>query len=489
MKRCSAITLGAVSVGVLATVAVWTRQRRTTASRISQTRSARNSQLLKLSATSSARWARHQARRRFANAGRQAELDEAFQMQTARDVTEALGNLKGAFMKLGQMASYLDFGLPEAARDTLGELQRDAPPMSAELAASVIVEQLGARPEELFDTWDEAPIASASIGQVHRAITHDGRAVAVKVQYPGVAEAVGSDLANSDVVFGVLKMAFGGLETGPIIEELRARLTEELDYELEARNQQYFANYYQGHPTIRIPSVVPELSSAQVLTSELAVGARFEDVVQWSQAQRDLAAETMYRFTFGSIYQLGAFNGDPHPGNYLFEPDGVVTFLDFGLVKRYDSAETELFGTLIRKMVVDEDIAGFRSYAVTAGLIPADAPQSNDEIQAYFSHFYSFVMDEQPFRLTEEYAAAGVRQIFDTSSEHAELMKLLNIPPAFVITQRINLGLMSLFGRLNASADWRALSEELWPWSDGPASTPMGHAAMAWRKRHSEVAD
>jgi predicted unusual protein kinase regulating ubiquinone biosynthesis (AarF/ABC1/UbiB family) len=229
-----------------------------------------------------------------------------------------------------------------------------------------------------------------------------------------------------------------------------------------------------------VPSVIGELSSARVLSTELAVGARFDDVVGWSQLERDLAAETIYRFTFGSIYRLGAFNGDPHPGNYLFEPGGIVTFLDFGLVKRYDPTETELFGTLIKKMVED-DIAGFRANAVEAGLLPTDAPQSDDEIKAYFSHFYSFVLDEQPFRLSEEYAAAGVRQIFDTSSEHAELMKLLNIPPAFVITQRINLGLMSLFGRLNASADWRALSEELWPWSDGPPSTPMGEAAMQWR--------
>ncbi len=403
-------------------------------------------------------------------------------MQTARDVTDALGNLKGAFMKLGQMASYLDVGLPDAARETLAELQRDAPPMSPQLSASVVREELGADPEVVFDTWDPLPIASASIGQVHRAVTRDGRAVAVKVQYPGVAEAVASDLENTDAVFGVLKMAFTGLDTEPIVDELRARLLEELDYELEAANQQYFHDYYSGHPTIRIPAVVDELSTRRVLTTELATGARFDEVVEWSQAERDLAAETLYRFTFGSIYRLNAFNGDPHPGNYLFEPGGVVTFLDFGLVKRYDPDETELFGTLIRKMVVENDIVGFRSHAVEAGLLPADAPQSDEEIKAYFSYFYSFVMDEQPFRLTEEYASRGVRQVFNTSTEHAELMKLLNVPPAFVITQRINLGLMSLFGRLNACADWRKLSEELWPWTDGPPSTPMGEAAMQWRR-------
>ena len=180
MKRTTCvIALGATGIGIAVAATIWARRQTGGGSHISQARLARNAELVKLGTNSGARWARHQAQRRFANVQRQAELDEAFQMQTARDVTEALGNLKGAFMKLNQMASYLDFGLPEAARDTLAELQRDAPPMYDELAAEVIVEQLGARPEEIFETWDEAPIASASIAQVHRTITQDGRALAV----------------------------------------------------------------------------------------------------------------------------------------------------------------------------------------------------------------------------------------------------------------------------------------------------------------------
>src|SRR5690606_20925499 len=160
----------------------------------------------------------------------------------------ALGGMKGAFMKLGQMASYLDVGLPEHAREALAGLQHDAPPMSADLAAGVVERELGRPPDRLFAEWDPVPVASASIGQVHRAITHDGRAVAVKVQYPGVDEAIAADLDAAGTVFGAMGLAFSGFEPGPLVEEIRARVLEELDYANEARNQQLFADFYRGHP-------------------------------------------------------------------------------------------------------------------------------------------------------------------------------------------------------------------------------------------------
>ena len=161
----------------------------------------------------------------------------------------------------------------------------------------------------------------------------------MKVQYPGVDEAIRADLVNTDLLFRVLGTMFPGLDPAPLVAELRERLTEELDYGIEAANQRLFADWYAGHPFIHVPAVVDELSTARVLTTEFAEGARFADVERWSQDERDLAAETIFRFVFRSIYRLHAFNGDPHPGNYLFRPGGQVTFLDFGLVKRYEAAE------------------------------------------------------------------------------------------------------------------------------------------------------
>ena len=443
-------------------------------------RGARNAAMAGVGAKAGGAYALHRARRAFASAERQAELDEAFELQTAEAITEALGNMKGAMMKLGQMASYLDQGLPEHVRSALAELQSNAPPMSAELAAGVVQAELGAPPEAAFATWDPVPIASASIGQVHRAITHDGRAVAVKVQYPGVADAIMADLDNAGLLFAAMGMLFPGLDPEPLVAELRERLVEELDYRLEASNQRLFADFYRGHPFIHVPDVLPEHSAARVLTTELAEGVRFEVVETWDQAERDLAAEAIFRFVFGSLYRLHAFNGDPHPGNYLFRPGGQVTFLDFGLVKRFVPSEIELLESMIQAMVLDRDIARYRRIVEDIGMLQAGAPFTDEEVEDYFGHFYDFVLGDEVRTITPEYASETVRRFFDTGGPYGPIMKAANVPPTFVILQRINLGLYAIFGQLRATANWRRISEELWPIVDGPPTTELGRQAAAW---------
>ncbi len=433
-----------------------------------------------LGAQAGRQYALHRARRAFASAERQGELDERFELQTAESITEALGQMKGAMMKLGQMASYLDPGLPSPVRQALAELQQNAPPMSAALAAQVVREELGRAPAEIFATWDPQPIASASIGQVHRAITHDGRAVAVKVQYPGVGAAIRADLDNAGMVFGAMRMLFPGLEPEPLVAELRERLLEELDYRLEAENQALFARFYAGHPFIHIPAVLPEFSTERVLTTELAQGARFAEVEGWSQAERDLAAETIFRFVFGSLYQLQAFNGDPHPGNYLFGRGGQVTFLDFGLVKRFTPSEVDLIGAMLKAMVVDHDIGTYRRLIEDIGLMKGGDAFSDAEVEDYFGHFYDFVRHDEVRAITAEYASETVRRFFDASSQFGPILKSANVPPTFVIIQRINLGLYAIFGQLHATANWRRISEEIWPFVQGPPSTKLGRRAAEW---------
>jgi len=446
----------------------------------------RNTQLATVGARAGADFARHRAQRAFASAERKEVLDLAFEVRTAEQVATMLGNMKGAMMKLGQMASYLDQGMPDHVRAALAELQNDAPPMHPDLAASVIRQELGGEPDEVFAEWDPVPIAAASIGQVHRALLHDGRAVAVKVQYPGVADAMGSDLQSVHLLFAGMGQLFPGLDPKPVVEELKERLVEELDYRLEARNQELFARYYEGHPFIHVPEVVPELSTSTVLTTELAPGARYEEVLTWSQQERDLAAETIYRFAFGSLYRLHAFNGDPHPGNYLFEPGGRVTFLDYGLVKHYTPEELKPFEDMIKAMVLDHDPGEFRRIIEEVGLLAPDQPFSNDEIVDYFGHFYEFVKDDEIQAMTPEYASETVRRYFDKSGPFGEIMKAANVPPSMVIIQRINLGLYAIFGELRATGNWRRLAEELWPFVDGPPSTPMGEEIARWRAtRHT----
>ena len=241
---------------------------------------------------------------------------------------------------------------------------------------------LGRPLDELFAEWDDVPIASASIGQVHRAVTPDGLAVAVKVQYPGVDEAIRADLDNAGLLFAGMGMLFPGMEPKPLVEELRSRLTEELDYRLEARNQVQFAEEYRGHPFIHIPDVVPERCADRVLTTELVDGARFDEVkATWSQDERDLAGETIYRFVFRSLYRMHAFNGDPHPGNYLFHPGGRVTFLDFGLVKHFAGPAVQVLARMVESIVLHRDIAAYRQAIADAGFLPIDAPFSDEAIE------------------------------------------------------------------------------------------------------------
>ena len=426
------------------------------------------------------------APRLFATAGEQRQLlREDLALQTAEDVAGTLGAMKGVMMKIGQMASYVDGGLSPAVRHTLARLQDSVPPMSAELAAQVVTEELGVPPERAFARWDPRPIAAASIGQVHRAVTLDGRAVAVKVQYPGIAETIAADLRNVGLIRRMLRMAAPTQDVDALLSELRDRITEELDYRREAASQRLMAAYFDGHPTIHVPRIIPGLSTRRVMTSELSGGARFAELATWPQHERDLAAETIYRFVFRSLYEVGAFNGDPHPGNYLFHRGGKVTFLDFGLVRHFTPAELQPLMQMARTICVEHDPEAFRASLETAGFLRAGAPLSTQEIVEHLAVFYDTIREPGPVTITSDYASSVVRRFFDLRSPVAQYIA---VPRSYVILQRINLGLFAVLGELSATADWRAISEEIWPFVQGPASTPIGHAEVAWRARHQAMA-
>jgi predicted unusual protein kinase regulating ubiquinone biosynthesis (AarF/ABC1/UbiB family) len=452
--------------------------------RVGSLRLERGMAALRLVARGGARYA-GSAPRLFISAGEhRQQLRNDLALQTAEDVATTLGTMKGVLMKLGQMASYVDDGLPVATRRTLSRLQDSVPPMSPELAARVITEELGLPPEQAFATWDPEPIAAASIGQVHRAITHDGRAVAVKVQYPGIAETIEADLGNVALLRRMLKITAPSQDVDALLAELRERITDELDYRLEARNQQLFADYYRGHPTITVPEIIGELSTRRVVTSDLADGARFAELASWSQPERDLAAETIYRFVFRSLYEMHAFNGDPHPGNYLFGGGGRVTFLDFGLVKHFTADELRPLVEMVRHLCVENDPEAFRAAMVQAGFLRADTPLATDMIVEHMALFYDTVRERGPRTMTGEYASAVSRRFFDFGSP---LTPYAAIPRSYVILQRINLGLFALLGELSATADWRCIAEEIWPFVRGPACTPMGAAEATWQSTRREA--
>ncbi len=450
-------------------------------------RTGRNSQLALLGVQVGATYASTSARKIFASAEQRIELDRERELKTADQIADRLGNMKGALMKLGQMASYLDEGLPEPLRVALSKLQSNAPPMSAELAIQAIERELGAPLGELFVEFDPVPIAAASIGQVHKAIIVDPntgaeRAVAVKVQYPGVDVAIDADLRNTELLGAILKQSFGGLDPTEMVEEIKTRLSEELDYELEARNQRAFHAYYRGHPYVSVPEVIDHLCSPRVLTTELVVGSTWQELLSWNQTERDLAAECIFRFVFRSLYRFKAFNGDPHPGNYLFHGDGRVTFLDFGLVKHFTDAELQTFGSMVRAAAVHHDDDEFRRIIEDAGMLARNAPIDTAEAGEYFSQFYQAVREDRVMTWTPEYSSKIVRHTFDKSSPIAQFA---TVPKSFVFIQRINLGLYAILGELGATGNYRRMSEELWPWMNGAPSTPMGEAEAEWLQQRT----
>jgi predicted unusual protein kinase regulating ubiquinone biosynthesis (AarF/ABC1/UbiB family) len=474
MRRRLLAIAAAIGLGVLVGLLVRRRPRARTRVRLERGIAAVN-----LVARGGARYA-SSAPKLFAAAGEaRQQLRQDLALETAQDVAETLGAMKGVLMKIGQMASYIDEGLSPAVRRTLSRLQDSVPPMSPHLAASVVEEELGQPPEKAFAEWDPEPIAAASIGQVHRAISRDGRAVAVKVQYPGIAEAIAADLDNVALLRRMLRITAPSQDVDALLAELRERVLEEIDYRREAENQALFARYYQGHPTIIVPNVIPELSTRRLVTSELAVGARFADLAEWSQPERDLTAETIYRFVFRSLYELHAFNGDPHPGNYLFHGDGKVTFLDFGLVKHFTDTELLPLMNMAKNLCVNEDPEAFRRSMVTAGFLRPDAPLSTDEVIEHLAVFYATIRKAEPVTMTGDYASAVVRRFFDVRSPVAEYVA---IPRSYVVLQRINLGLFAVLGEMTATANWRSIAEEIWPFVQGPPSTPIGEAEVAWRK-------
>ena len=426
------------------------------------------------------------APRLFAAAGEQRQLlREDLALQTAEDVAGTLGAMKGVMMKIGQMASYVDDGLSPAVRRTLSRLQDSVPPMSPELAAGVVEEELGAPPERAFARWDPQPIAAASIGQVHRAVTHDGRAVAVKVQYPGIAATIAADLGNVALLRRMLRITAPAQDVDALLFELRDRVLEELDYRREAGNQQVMAEYYDDHPTICVPQIIGPLSTRRVITSELSGGARFAELAGWSQEERDLAAETIYRFVFRSLYEVRSFNGDPHPGNYLFHGAGRVTFLDFGLVKHFTPAELQPLMQMNRRLCLEHDPEAFRRSLESAGFLRPHAPLSTEAIVEHLAVFYDTIREREPVTITGDYASSVVRRFFDVRSPVADY---ISVPKSYVVLQRINLGLFAVLGELSATANWRAISEEIWPFTQAPASTPMGEAEAAWRARRQAIA-
>jgi len=321
----------------------------------------------------------------FAAPDRAGEFLEGFHQKTAKQLVEMLGEMKGAAMKVGQLASFYEFSAPteylSTYKDAMTMLQSSAPPMDPEASRQVIKEEFGAPPEEVFATFDENAVAAASIGQVHRATLHSGEEVAVKVQYPGVDDAVRADLRNVSAMTKISVAIAPNIDPKEIANEVRDRVLEELDYRREASNQAKFADLFEGHPFIVVPKVYPEYCHARVITQEFIKGKPFPEAFDWDdQKRKNDLGEILWRFFFGSMNRFLLFSADPHPGNYLLLPRGKVAFLDFGLVRAIDPGTLKLFVELGQAFVADDKERGrARGHG---DLEPAD-PRDRRRLGAY----------------------------------------------------------------------------------------------------------
>ena len=424
-------------------------------------------------------WSWLKIRGRRAGEARRAALEEAFAIRTAEDVARELGNMKGVIMKAGQMVSFIAEGLPPDARAALATLQADVAPMAPSLAEQVVHQELGDTVPRLFLDWDPVPVAAASIGQVHRAVLADGRRVAVKVQYPGIDGAITSDLDNAELLYKLFSsLALKSLDAKALVDELRDRMGDELDYRLEAASQQEFADRYRGHPFIHIPEVVPERSSRRVLTSEWVEASRWEEfLAEAGEPTRQRAAEVLFRFAQGSVHRHRVFNGDPHPGNYRFHPDGAVTFLDFGLVKRWRPGELEQLTPVLDALLAHDPPATVERL-VAAGFLAPDHGLDPEVVWDYVSNPYAPYLADT-FTFSQAWTAGALSRALDLSGPAAEVIERLDMPSSFVILDRVVWGMSALLGRLEARNRWRAILDEYR--KAGPPVTELGEAEAAWR--------
>ena len=421
--------------------------------------------------------------------------ERARQERLAERYAEVLGDMKGAVMKVGQILSFVDADgvIPASHRQlfqsTLARLQDDVPPLAPDEIAAVIQAELGAPPAELFAFFSPRPVAAASIGQVHLARLADGTELAVKVQYPGAAEAVRADLANTDLLASVIKAGLTVL--GPhaprldpkmMVAEIRDRVDDELDYRIEAANQQEFHALYHRHPFIHIPAVYPELSTGRVLATDYVHARRWSEVTGARDALRQRWGETIFRFVFTSLHRHGLFNADPHPGNYLFHDDGTVTFLDFGCVNRFTTERVSVMSALMDAALAGDAPGVLRAF-INIGMLTDDDARGLDpnRLLAFYRAALRDRTDRQPFTYTPEAVAAMVAGTYQPMGPWYDVTRRLHMPKDLLYLNRITLGASAILGHLYATADWKAIDNEIR--HHGPPATEMGRLEAAWRAR------
>ena len=389
--------------------------------------------------------------------GRPAEaVAQEIQQRTAEQIFRVLGELKGGALKLGQALSIFEAALPaEIAgpyRATLTKLQEAAPPLPAATVHRVLVADLGVDWRDNFADFNDSPAAAASIGQVHRATWHDGRQVAVKIQYPGAGKALISDFTQLSRLGRLFSVLMPGLDVKPLLDELRKRVAEELDYQLEAASQEAFANAYSGDPEFLIPHVV--MATGHVLVTEWIDGTPLSRVIaEGSTEDRNRAGILLVRFLFSGPARAGLLHADPHPGNFRLMDDGRLGVLDFGAVDRLPDGFPHFFGKLLRLMHENRDIETVEAELRVHGFLKEDVDVDLDALNAYLAPLADPSRVES-FKFTREWLRAEASRVTDMRS--AAIGRRLNLPPTYVLIHRVSTAGIGVLCQLECEGRFRA---------------------------------
>lgn len=403
--------------------------------------------------------------------GKSAEIvARELQQRTAQQLFKVLGELKGGAMKFGQAMSVFESALPEEIagpyRAALTKLQEAAPPMPTRTVHSVLEERLGEEWRELFLKFEDKPSAAASIGQVHRAVWHDGREVAVKVQYPGAGDALLSDLTQLSRFARLLGPLIPGMDIKPLITELRDRVSEELDYELEAQAQREHAAEFADDPDVLVPDVVHQCD--QVLVTEWIDGIPLAEVIaDGTTEQRDRAGQLLARFLFSGPARTGLLHADPHPGNFrlLPEEDGEgwrLGVLDFGTVDRLPGGLPQTIGDCLR-MTLESEAEAVYELLCDAGFVKESIELDPDAVLEYLLPIIEPAEAEE-FTFTRSWMRNQATRIADIRSPAHQLGKQLNLPPSYLLIHRVTLSTIGVLCQLNATV---RLRDELESWLPG----------------------
>jgi predicted unusual protein kinase regulating ubiquinone biosynthesis (AarF/ABC1/UbiB family) len=410
---------------------------------------------------------------------------ERRQVEAAEQIVAALGTMKGAAMKVGQVMSFLDVGLvPEEYREEfqrkLASLRDSAPTVTFKDMRKVIEEQLDDPLGEVFEEFDQEPIAAASIGQVYRARLTGGREVAVKVQYPGVAAAVRADMQNLGLILRLARRIAPGLDPKAVGREISERIEEELDYELEAQNQRALARIFRDHPFIVVPEVVTSLSRERILVSDYVHGTGFETVKGYSQADRDRFGEILFRFYFGCLYRHHQFSGDPHPGNSMLLDDGRVAFIDFGLFKRMPAGAVDL-EVAVARAVVEGDTATIMRLGTEVGFFPDPTKFHPDRVLQHFRAATSWYTRDAEIELTPEFATQVLIDMSDPRSEYFGQLRHESAPPDHIFGRRMEVLTLAVLAQLHAHGNFHRIARE-WFYGEEPV-TELGRQEAAFYSR------